>query len=53
MNYKVLNILSDALEGMSPEVSEQFEEEHDLAPDLFNIDFLQKVLKIRGMELSY
>ncbi|ASA25660.1 toll/interleukin-1 receptor domain-containing protein [Paenibacillus donghaensis] len=50
---KVLNILSDALEGMSPEVSEQFEEEFGLAPDLSNIDFWQKVLRIRGMELSY
>ncbi|OXM87055.1 toll/interleukin-1 receptor domain-containing protein [Paenibacillus rigui] len=50
---KALDLLSDALEGMSPEVTEQFEEEYGLEPDLSNIDVWQKVLRIRGMELSY
>lgn len=49
---KALDILSDALEGMSPEVYKQFEEEYGLELDLSNIDFWENTLRIRGMELS-
>lgn len=47
-----LNSLDEAIEGMSPEVSERFEEEYNLQPELSNIDFWTKIFRIRGMVLS-
>lgn len=47
-----LNLLKDAINGMSEEVFQQFVEEYGMEPDLTNIDFWEKVLRIRGMETS-
>lgn len=48
-----LNILKDAIEGMSPEVFEQFEEEYGTEPDLSDFNFWERVFNIRGLEVSH
>ncbi|MED1745750.1 toll/interleukin-1 receptor domain-containing protein [Brevibacillus borstelensis] len=47
-----VNLLDDAIEGMSEEVFQQFVEEYGMEPDLSNIEFWEKVLRIRGIETS-
>lgn len=47
-----IDILQDAIGGMSEEVYNKFEDEYGLEPDLSNIEFWEKVFSVRGMEVS-
>lgn len=49
---RLLDLLDDAIQGMSVEVYERFVEENNIEPDLSNSDFWSNVLEIRGLNLS-